>query len=331
MRGLQITEAKHVSLVELPKESIGDDMVRVQVRFVGLCGTDFALANGTLGLNVFPVVPGHEVAGIVSESTSPDFQPGDPVVLDPLISCGDCEACRIGRPQWCTQVGVIGVVRDGGAREELVLPAKQWVHWPKDVPLEVGAVLVEPIHVVHAVLEAAGARRPNRVLVIGTGALGLMVVQSLNYQWPGVEISVYDTVEQHVEHAEGFGAARLMDTDRGTFDLVIDGVGSTASLDLASMAVRQGGRLVVYGVPKAGVNIPNADVLFRKNIHVVLSRLYSHDFSRAVQWAAEGVITPHDVVSDWLSLPEAAAFLQEEHWKRPERWGKTLVRVVDNG
>lgn len=326
MRGLQIRGPNDVGVAEIPMEAMGSNRVRVHVDLVGLCGTDFALTSGTLGLNTLPVVPGHEVVGTVKESSSSQFIVGDMVVLDPLMNCGTCWACLKDRPQWCSQVGVVGVVRNGGACEELVLPSHQWIVLPPGVSLE-AAVLIEPVHVAQTVLDVAGSVVPEHVLVIGTGALGLIIIESLQHQWPHARIVAYDAVAEHLDHALTIGAMRLEDKDSGSFELVIDGVGALASMELAGTAVRPGGHIVVYGVPKAHVSIPKADVLFRKNVAVSFSRLYSHDFDHAVKWVADGIIRPEEIVCDRLSLDEAAVFLSESRWNRPERWGKTLIQM----
>ncbi len=112
--------------------------------------------------------------------------------------------------------------------------------------------------------------------------------------------------------------------------MVVDGVGASATLALAADAVRAGGHLIVYGVPKADTLLPPPTGLFRKNVRMTFSRLYPHDFSQALALIADGVITPQDVVSDRLGLEEAAEFLRERRWEAPGRWGKTLIRMRES-
>ena len=329
MKGLQIQGVNQVSVVDLPAEPIGEGMVRVAIHAVGLCGTDFALIEGTLGLNVWPVVPGHEVIGRVMESRSSRFHVGDPVILDPLVSCGTCNACRLGRPQWCEHVGVIGVVRDGGAREEMVLPDSQWVPWPKKLPLEDG-VLSEPLHVVETILPLIGSEQPSRILVIGNGALGLMILHVLKHYWPDLDIRTYDVIAERLHRALMIGGKPWNPNDNEPMNVVIDGVGTNSSLEMAALSVGNGGHIIVYGVPKPGNVVPNADLLFRKNVRMSFSRLYTHEFRYPAQWLANDVVTSTDIVSDRLSLDEAAAFLRDHRWKSPSRWGKAIITLTRN-
>ena len=326
MRALQITTANQVTVVDVPGQPINDNDVRVRIDAIGLCGTDFALTTGTLGLNVWPIIPGHEVVGMVTESRSEQFQVGDPVALDPLISCGTCPACRQGHPQWCAQVGVIGVVRHGGAREELVLAAHHWVRLPAAMPIE-AAVLVEPVHVVETVFQAVGPEFPTHALMIGSGALGLIILQVIQKRWPKCMVSVHDTVAQRLTHALKLGAIPWQLGTTDSVDLVIDGVGAESSLTMAAQAIRPGGHIVVYGVPKPGRTIPQADLLFRKNVRLTFSRLYTHQFDQAIAWLTSGLVTPQNIISDRLTLEQAATFLGEHGWNRPERWGKTIITM----
>lgn len=326
MRALQITAANQVAIVDVPVQPINDNDVRVRIDAVGLCGTDFALTTGNLGLNVWPIIPGHEVVGVVTESRSEQFQVGDPVALDPLMSCGTCPACQQGKPQWCAQVGVIGVARHGGAREEIVLAAHHWVRLPAAMPIEAG-VLVEPVHVVETVFHAVGSEFPTHVLMIGSGALGLMILQVIQKRWPKSSVFVHDTVAERLTHAIAFGATPWQLGTTDSVDLVIDGVGAESSLTMAAQAVCPGGHIVVYGVPKPGRTIPQADLLFRKNVRLTFSRLYTHQFDQAIMWLSRGWVTPQHIISDRLTLEEAATFLGEHRWSRLERWGKTIITM----
>ena len=330
MRSLQISGAHQVNIVEV---DVPQDMtagrVRVRVSRVGLCGTDFALAQGTLGLNTLPVIPGHEVAGVVVESRDGNFSPGDHVVLDPLLNCGNCWACRQNRPQWCDNVGVVGVVRDGGLQEELVLPGSQWIPVPTHLAPD-DMVLIEPTHVIDTVLEISPVAEARSVLVIGTGTLGLMLIIILNYLYPNLTVWAYDTVPERLARVQQLNAMPWTETHNLAVDLVIDGVGMPTSLAMAGSAVRPGGDVVIYGVPKPGNVFTTLDELFRKNVHIRFSRLYSHDFSKAVKWVEDGLINSRAVVSERLNLQAGADFLREEKWSAPSRWGKTIVILGDS-
>lgn len=327
MRGLQVMAPHEINISDVVPDSMTDGLVRVRVQRVGLCGTDFSLVQGTLGLNTYPITPGHEVTGIVIESLHPNYAVGDQVVLDPLINCGDCWACQCGQPQWCSQVGVIGVVTPGGLRDEIVLPGKHWVpvsgqRAPEDY------VLVEPAHVVDTALQAPSIRVAKTLLLIGSGALGLMFMGVLRSRFPDLKIWVYDEVPERLVHAGALGGEPWPGIGKGMMvDVVIDGVGATNSLALAVDAVRPGGQVIVYGVPKLDTSIPAAGALFQKNVAISFSRLYTHDFSGAVALIEDGVISGRSFISDIISFDDAPLFLSGERWRAATRWGKTIISL----
>ena len=326
MRALVIDGARDVRVTDVPRQPIAEGDVRVRISRVGLCGTDYALAQGQLGLNAFPVIPGHEVVGVVEESRSMALSVGDRVALDPLLNCGSCWACHTNHPQWCTHVGVIGVVRSGGLQEELVLPAPHWIRIPPSVELS-DAVLLEPAHVVDTIISGVDIPSIRRVLVIGTGALGLLLIKVLRHIASELSVWAYDTVSQRLDRAVQEQAEPWSSDSSNSVDLVIDGVGSPESAVLTAQAVRPGGRILIYGVPKPGSSVSTADVLFRKNVQVNYSRLYSHDFAAALRWIESGWITANDMVSDTLTLEDAVGFLRDARWQSPDRWGKTVVAL----
>ncbi len=328
MQALQVLSAAHVVLTERSSAPLAPHEVRVRIQRVGLCGTDFALVQGTLGINQYPVVPGHEVLGVVSASEVPGLTPGTRVALDPLMSCGRCWACQSNHPQWCSSVGVIGVIADGGLQEEVVYSAQQWVSLPDTRSLNDWA-LIEPVHVACTALNAIAWQGVDRVLVLGSGALGLIILQILHALRPDVAVWVYDTVPERMKRACDLHAKPWSVEEDLTPDLVIDGVGSSGSLTMASQVVRPGGQVVVYGVPKANDPFDAMKTFFLKNVRIAFSRLYTHDFGQATQLIADGAVTAQTTVSECLTMPQAVRFLQEGQWASKDRWGKVLVAVSD--
>ncbi|MHB1501939.1 MAG: zinc-dependent alcohol dehydrogenase [Candidatus Dormibacteria bacterium] len=324
MRALTVTGRGHVTCGPAPTESVAAGEVRVGVAAVGLCGTDFALVSGTLGLNSFPVIPGHEVSGTVLESRSRLLEVGQKVILDPLLSCGKCWACAQRSPQFCDEVRVVGVATDGACRDEVVSPGERWVPIPMQLSLE-DAALVEPVHVATSTFRALAAHHPDSVLVLGAGAIGAILMVLLRHWRPATAVFVADLVPERATLAAAWGARDVSDLHGAQVDCVVDGVGSPESIQLGVANVRRGGALVVYGVPKSGASLPSADEMFRRNLRVVFTRLYDRDFSAAVGAIRDGVVSAAGVVGTRLTLESAADFLNNADWQRPSHWGKALV------
>lgn len=329
MRALRVVGQGRAEVIQTAVEELEPGDARVQVGAIGLCGTDFAVVGGTLGLNAYPVILGHEVSGTVLESRSPLVDVGQRVILDPIRSCGRCWACAQGTPRLCDEVAVVGVASDGGGRDVVVLPGKHWVPVPSEVRLE-DAALVEPVHVATTSYHAIAASRPDSVLVIGAGAIGLMLLALLRHWRPRTALFISDVLPERVRRAEQWGAEPLPAGTDARFDCVVDGVGSAASMRICAERVRRGGTIVVYGVPKSGADFPQADQLFRKNARIVFSRLYDRDFIAAIGVIADGVITASNLVGTRLTIDSAATFLNERGWEDSSHWGKALVLIGGN-
>ena len=128
MKAVQVPNAHKLQIIEQEHPSIQKaDEVLVKIKRVGICGSDMHIYHGTNPLATYPRIVGHEVAGEVIETGSSvtSLQKGDHVVIEPINYCGECYACRKGRPNVCEKLSVFGVHEDGGMREYAVLPEKQ--------------------------------------------------------------------------------------------------------------------------------------------------------------------------------------------------------------
>src|SRR5271166_3001382 len=135
----------------------GPGEVLVRVERAGICGSDMHILHGSNPFARYPRVIGHEFAGEVIETGSgvDAVAPGESVVVDPVLSCGHCYACRIGRSNVCGRLEVLGVHRDGGFRDYAVVPAANCVKIPAGLPIEI-ATLAEPFAVAANVLSRTG-------------------------------------------------------------------------------------------------------------------------------------------------------------------------------
>ena len=128
MKAVQVRKAHDLVIneVEQPKLVSATDVL-VKTKRVGICGSDMHIYHGTNPLATLPRVVGHEVTGEVVETGTDvtTLKVGDHVVVEPISYCGECYACRKGRPNVCEQLSVFGVHEDGGMREYFVLPEKQ--------------------------------------------------------------------------------------------------------------------------------------------------------------------------------------------------------------
>src|SRR3954452_13541804 len=181
MRAIEFHGGERLELVERPDPEPGPGDLLIAPAAVGICGTDVEIFDGSMayfrdGLSAYPVVPGHEWAGVVVDAGRDvrGFSAGDRVVGEVAIGCGHCVRCRAGRPHVCATRTETGIARrDGAMATRLVFPAAH-AH-PVDLPAR-AAALVEPTSVA---LNAArrGEVAGRTVAVVGAGPIGLLVGQ----------------------------------------------------------------------------------------------------------------------------------------------------------
>lgn len=180
-----------VEVAEVEKPVPGPKEVLVKVHYSGICGTDVEISNGATSLTRdswlnYPVRIGHEWSGIVEAvgSEVTDFKPGDRVISDTDYTCGTCEACLSGNHQKCKRLrslGTVGNFKDGAHAEYIVNH-----HWhlhkiPDSMPLD-EAVLVEPATIAYNALLDCTPKPEQTILIVGTGAIGLMAVYLAKYK-----------------------------------------------------------------------------------------------------------------------------------------------------
>ena len=171
MKRVIVPEPRKIRMEEvpLPKRNPGEALLKV--RYVGICGSDLHTYRGTSPLVTYPVVPGHELSCEVIEADE-KFSPGDWVVVEPLLSCGSCYPCRVGRYNCCENLRVLGVQTSGGMAEEIALPLKM-LHRLPDGADPSFAPLVEMLSIGYHACDRGRIERGDNVLVIGAGPIGL--------------------------------------------------------------------------------------------------------------------------------------------------------------
>ena len=292
-----------VSVEEVELDPPRGDEVLVKVAAAGVCHSDVRLADGELGEGRWPMVLGHEGAGVV-EAVGADVGhvvPGDHVVLSLVPACRACRACRSGRPNLCEPAGVNGVrgtLMDGTSRlhangetlqhglmtacfaERTVVAGAGAVKIPAELPLRQAALLgCGVVTGIGAVRNVARVDPGDSVCVIGCGGVGLQVVTGA--QLAGAEpIVAVDRSAEKLELARAFGATATVDssdgdaaaavrelTDGGA-DHAFEVVGLPETIRLAWGAIRSGGQAVVVGLVSLGVDacVPGIEFLSDKSL-----------------------------------------------------------------
>jgi threonine dehydrogenase-like Zn-dependent dehydrogenase len=282
--------------------------------FCGLCGTDLELLRGDVdpAFVEYPLTLGHEWSGTVrAVGEGVDrIAAGDRVVAECIVPCGHCPRCRAGATNTCETYVELGFTREGGASDEVLVPARLVHRLAPGVSL-VDAALTEPASVVARGLEKATPVPGERVLVIGDGTIALLAAH-LAALWSPAEIVVRGLRAAQAELALAAGATSFTTEDGPqldeAFDLVIEAAGVTVAAERAIAAARRGGRVLLLGLPPTGstLGIP-ADLLVNNDLTIAASFGYtSAAWAHVVALLNAGRIAPGRIVTHRFPLERHA-------------------------
>ncbi|WP_245501347.1 Zn-dependent oxidoreductase [Lichenibacterium minor] len=305
------------------------DEVVVRVLRGGICGSDIHILHGSNPFARYPRVIGHEFAGVIEAIGSGvhGLIKGQRVVVDPVVACGHCYPCRIGRPNVCGHLEVFGVHRDGGFRTRLVVPAANCIAIPDGVSTEV-ATLAEPLSIAANVLSRTGIDTADTVLIYGAGTVGLTVLQVAKLH--GARCIVADIDAARLERARNFGADVAIDSSRDDVptrvatendglgpSVVIDGAGIPALLAEACRVASPAGRIGILGFSAAPCPVSQQEIV-RKELALFGSRLNRKLLPQVMDWLASGRLAPAAMITQTFAARDArdAFDLVERH---PER------------
>jgi L-gulonate 5-dehydrogenase len=296
-----------------PSPGPGEALVRMDA--AGLCAGDLYIYTGKNPYVTFPRVGGHEIAGHV-EALGPDTngpQAGTRVVVEPFLGCGHCYPCRIGKPNCCVNLQIIGVHKDGGFADYLIAPVEKLFAIPDGVSAY-EASFTEPVAIGVQSTRRGEVTADDTVLILGAGPIGLALVEVVNAI--GAKAYITDVLPARLETAGSLGATpipagdTLLDevmrrTNGEGMPVVIEATGSAAVMESTVDYVAAGGRIVIVGLVKkgTGVTFPGLDFT-RKEMTIVGSRASTNCFPESLELIASGRIRYPDIGSQF-ALSEA--------------------------
>jgi L-iditol 2-dehydrogenase len=315
MRAVQISGPGESSLVDLPDAKPGDGEVRVRVLWAAVCATDRKLTERGVAQ---PRVPGHEVAGVLDDGTV--------VGLHPDIPCGRCHQCARGWGNRCPLRQAVGIDRDGGFAEWLVVPAAHAVPVP-DVEPEL-VPLLEPLSCCLHATDLLDARSIRRAVVVGAGSMGVLGMWAL--QAHGIAVAVMDPNPDRRAAALGLGAdARLSPDDDpasalgGPVEAALVTAPGAEALAWAAEQVDVGGVVHAFAGTPGGAPL-DANLVHYRHLRVLGStgsRLA--DYARAHALAASGAVELDRMPRTVITLNALPAALST----KPDSGLRTLVQI----
>jgi L-iditol 2-dehydrogenase len=339
VRALVLTSPGQLEMLDVPGPAPADDEVVIRVRAAGICGSDVHGMDGSSGRRIPPLIMGHEAAGLIESvgAAVSGWRAGDAVTFDSTVWCGECTFCREGRTNLCDRRRVVGVAtpafrHDGAFADRVVVPARIVHGLPAGVPMT-HAALVEPLAVAAHAVARGNVARSDRVLVVGAGTIGLLIMQLLHAAGCP-QVAAVDLSAERLARAGSMGATdmvrggdganeRLREVTRGRgFDVAFEAVGVDAAVSLAIASVRKGGRVVLVGNVVPSVTLPLQDVVSRE-LTLIGTAASATEFPRAIELIATGEVDVGTLISEVVPLSEGA-----NAFARLRQRGGDLLKVV---
>jgi threonine dehydrogenase-like Zn-dependent dehydrogenase len=334
MRALVITAPGRAEVREVPRPESRAGEVVIDVERAGVCGTDVEFYTGEMaylhtGLAGYPIRIGHEWAGVVAsvgEGVDPSWV-GRRVTGDTMLGCGSCQRCRHGRQHLCSDRYEIGIRNGwpGALAEQLPVPVRALVPLPEGVGATLGA-LVEPGGNALRAVRGAALEPGERLLVLGTGAIGLLVAQIAAAQ--GIDVHLMGRSERSRTFAGTLGFEHVWTREtlpELRFDAVVD---ASNSPDLPALALDlvEPGRRVVYIGLAGQPSLIDTRIMALNDVTAVGVLSASGGLEGTIDLYASGAVDPRPLVAATVTLDEVADVLAGR--RRPE-WGDAPKVHVD--
>lgn len=334
MKAAVLRGPKDVRVEQFPEPPMHDDCVKVAVAYCGLCGTDFHKFAGKSGSRpvTYPVPLGHEASGVVVEvgEKVSHFKVGDRVTVDPNWSCGKCHWCHKGKRHLCRNSR--GVVK--GMAEYICPPEENVYHIPDSLSLR-DAALTEPLSCCLHGIELLDMKMGDVVVIIGMGAIGLMMLQLCAKASAG-KIIVVEPIEEKRETALKMGATLFVNPQTEDVskvikengiecvDKVLECVGLISTAQLALEVADPGATVVLFGVSDNGAILPvDMYKAFTKELTIKTSYINPGTTPAAIDLLEKKAIETDGFLQE-ITLEQLPEELETKQFTRK---GKVIVRI----
>ncbi|MCK4849349.1 MAG: zinc-dependent alcohol dehydrogenase family protein [Candidatus Heimdallarchaeota archaeon] len=347
MKSVFIEKPYSVSFKEQKTPKIGPKEIYIKTAYCGICGTDVHIYKGQIPFVKYPIIPGHEISGTITEigNDVSGMVIGDRVAINPNISCKDlkletrdyCFYCKRNRPHFCKNWEAIGVTRPGGFAEFVKCPGSSAIKIPSSRISLKEAAFMEPIACTLHGLKKLAITSSDIVLIIGAGPIGLLMISLIKNLY-SPKIIVCEPLESRRVLASTFGASLVIDSDKTSLERIINDETSNEGVDVSIEAVgnvgtamtalkllNKGGRSLIFGVASPEDKILlNLFDLYSKEWSIFGSFTNPHENQEAMEILNKKIIDLEILVSHELSL----ASLEKGFQLMLNKGGKLVNKIL---
>lgn len=327
MKTLVCVQPGTFSYEERSKPVLQEGYVLLQIKRIGICGTDLHAFEGTQPFFEYPRILGHELAATIVDANGADgFENGEDVTFIPYFYCGVCVACRNGLHNCCASIKVCGVHIDGGFAEYLQVPAYALL---KGQGLSYDELsLVEPLAIGAHGVRRANVREGEFVLVVGAGPIGLGIIEFARIA--GGKVIVMDVNNQRlqfckdklgIEHVinpieqDALEALKTI-THNDMPTVVIDATGNLKAMNNAFQYMAHGARYVLVGLQKENISFSHPEFHKREATLMSSRNATREDFNHVMNCMKQGLVKPTTYITHRVKFSEVKDHF--ESWLKPE-------------
>ncbi|MBN1675026.1 MAG: alcohol dehydrogenase catalytic domain-containing protein [Kiritimatiellae bacterium] len=319
--------SRQIEIEDIPRPVPGVGEALVKMRACGVCGGDIPFYDGIPDyITKHPWVLGHEMAGVIAEigpDTDTTLKRGDAVAIEPLIGCGRCHACRVGRYNCCADLKVIGGHTYGGFAEfcAVPVPVNRCHKVPASMPFDVAAVC-EPYSIGANVVKRGQITQDDTVVVNGCGAVGVAVLDFAK-NVHGARVLITDMFPSRLARARRLGADVVVNakeenvlehvmrfTHNEGASVVVDASGNAQAIESMPRLVAAAGRCVIVGITEHDLKFNGVDII-RKEMTILGSRNSSDIYPGVIDAVTRNAVHPDTFITHrfpFAGIKEAFAF-----------------------
>jgi L-iditol 2-dehydrogenase len=324
----------------------GPSEVLIKVMKVGVCGSDWTIYNGKHPYVKFPIVMGHEFAGIIAKTGKKvkKLSEGQRVTVIPHLTCGECDACAQEKYNFCESLRCTGAEADGAYAQYITMPEVMVVPIPDDMDMD-KAAMIEPACVAYHGAKRGNIRNGDNVLVIGAGPIGIFCMQSCKALGAG-RVLIADLDQWRLDIAAKLGADSVIDVsntnlqkgveeligDDDKIDVFYDCVGESGKVldDLIRIAKR-GTHIVVIGVLQNEYEIPHLPDFVQHELRLSGTTMYvPEDYREMIKLMSDGRILTDGMLTHYFDLENIKDVYQMLEEKK-EKYFKIMINVNKEG
>ena len=340
MKEVVITGPKQYEIREVPVPKPGDGEVLIQMKAAGVCGSDVHQFLGENPNAVFPRVPGHENAGVIVAvgKDVKNIKVGDHVVVDLVVACGECPQCKKGRRNVCRTVKARGSAIDGGWREYFAVPEHEVYLLPQDMPFK-DAALIEPFAIGGHCTTRAGIQGGESVLVLGSGTIGAVILQTLKLK--GCRVICADINDASLARAKEYGADAIVNTKTENLKDAVQKFTDGAGVDVIFDSACYPGSLTAVlemGIPANGATIDpmgfctaqegiTQAMINTRELSIIGTRMSCNQFQPTIERFAKHEYQLDGMVSHYIPFSQVGQVF--ENIIHPPKDMKKMVIVFD--